>query len=179
MNRCDVNPRVFTSRTFELAGALTPQTPSVETIHFQTTTSTPTHAAAKTTLSRSSSRKSEILSYSTITVPTALPPEDFAPRASSSTSASRFCSVKGCKAIIPNDYFFKMCEPCRDRYRGYGTTKRAKAKRDRLAADTELGILREAEDKRRIEAGLPVSTLLKDATIQVYHLIPDTVGVIL
>lgn len=72
-----------------------------------------------------------------------------------------------------------MCEPCRDRYRGYGTTKRAKAKRDRLAADTELGILREAEDKRRIEAGLPVSTLLKDATIQVYHLIPDTVGVIL
>lgn len=28
---------------------------------------------------------------------------------------ARYCSVKGCKAIIPNGYFYKMCESCRER----------------------------------------------------------------
>jgi hypothetical protein len=73
----------------------------------------------------------------------------------------RFCSVKGCKATIPGDYFFKMCEPCRDRYRVYGTTKRAKWKNERVLANASLESLREKEDKRRLEAGLPVSENLK------------------
>lgn len=68
----------------------------------------------------------------------------------------RYCSVKGCKAAIPNDYFFKMCEPCRDRYRTYGITKRAKCRAKRVAANTELEALRIEEDKRRAEEGLPV-----------------------
>lgn len=28
---------------------------------------------------------------------------------------ARYCSVKGCKAIMPNGYFYKMCESCRER----------------------------------------------------------------
>ena|ERR1700722_18948287 len=69
---------------------------------------------------------------------------------------SRYCSVKGCKALVPGDCFYKMCEPCRDRYRGYGITKRAKWKQERVTANATLDILREAEDKRRAEAGLSV-----------------------
>ena len=72
---------------------------------------------------------------------------------------SRYCSVKGCKAQIPVDYFFKMCEPCRDRYRGYGITKRAKWRAERVAANTELEALRVEEDKRRADEGLPVRIL--------------------
>ncbi|KAI0072086.1 hypothetical protein K474DRAFT_1668233 [Panus rudis PR-1116 ss-1] len=68
---------------------------------------------------------------------------------------SRFCSIKGCKAVIPGDSFFKMCEPCRDRYRHYGTTKRAKWRREKQAAVEELQKLRAEEDKRRAEEGLP------------------------
>lgn len=71
----------------------------------------------------------------------------------------RYCSVKGCKAAIPNNYFFKMCEPCRDRYRAYGITKRAKCRAERVAANTELEALRIEEDKRRAEEGLPVRSL--------------------
>ncbi|KDQ60402.1 hypothetical protein JAAARDRAFT_605406 [Jaapia argillacea MUCL 33604] len=67
----------------------------------------------------------------------------------------RYCSVKGCKATLPTSYFFKMCEPCRDRYRGYGNTKRAKWKRERIAMKFELEKIREKEDKRREESGLP------------------------
>lgn len=76
----------------------------------------------------------------------------------------RFCSVKGCKATIPGDYFFKMCEPCRDRYRAYGTTKRAKWKNELVLAKASLESLQEKEDKRRLEAGLPVS-----ATVVLVH----------
>ena len=74
----------------------------------------------------------------------------------STSSPSRYCSVKGCKAMIPGDYFFKMCEPCRDRYRAYGITKRAKWRAERVAANTELEALRIEEDKRRADEGLPV-----------------------
>ncbi|KAH7924925.1 hypothetical protein BV22DRAFT_474677 [Leucogyrophana mollusca] len=48
-----------------------------------------------------------------------------------------------------------MCEPCRNRYRSYGITKRAKWKESRSAANAELDALREEEDKKRAEAGLP------------------------
>jgi hypothetical protein len=76
-----------------------------------------------------------------------------------SKSPSRFCSVKGCKAMIAADYFFKMCEPCRDRYRGYGITKRAKWRAERVAANAELEALRVEEDNRRADEGLPVRIL--------------------
>ncbi|KAI0372050.1 hypothetical protein BV20DRAFT_1016217 [Pilatotrama ljubarskyi] len=48
-----------------------------------------------------------------------------------------------------------MCEPCRNRYRNYGTTKRAKWRKEKEVAVQELQKLREEEDKRRAEQGLP------------------------
>ncbi len=66
----------------------------------------------------------------------------------------RFCSIKGCKTLIAGNSFFKMCEPCRDRYRNYGTTKRAKWKREKEVAVAELHQLRD-EDVRRASEGLP------------------------
>ncbi|KAI0777778.1 hypothetical protein BD413DRAFT_490697 [Trametes elegans] len=67
----------------------------------------------------------------------------------------RFCSIKGCKTLIPGNSFFKMCQPCRDRYRNYGTTKRAKWRKEKEVVVHELHKLREEEDKRRAEQGLP------------------------
>ena len=67
----------------------------------------------------------------------------------------RFCSIKGCKTLIAGNSFFKMCEPCRDRYRNYGTKKRAKWKREKEVAVEELNKLRFEEDVRRAEQGLP------------------------
>jgi hypothetical protein len=61
--------------------------------------------------------------------------------------------------MIAADYFFKMCEPCRDRYRGYGITKRAKWRAERVAANAELEALRVEEDNRRADEGLPVRIL--------------------
>lgn len=52
--------------------------------------------------------------------------------------------------------FFKMCQGCRDRYRSYGTTKRAKWKREKEFAVAELQKMRNEDDMRRAEAGLPV-----------------------
>lgn len=80
-----------------------------------------------------------------------------------STSASavdgplppRFCSIKGCKTLIAGNSFFKMCEPCRDRYRNYGTTKRAKWRREKEVVVAELHKLRAEEDARRAAQGLP------------------------
>lgn len=67
----------------------------------------------------------------------------------------RFCSIKGCKTLIAGNSFFKMCEPCRDRYRNYGTTKRAKWKREKEVAVAELHQLRDKEDARRASESLP------------------------
>ncbi|THH32583.1 hypothetical protein EUX98_g1605 [Antrodiella citrinella] len=67
----------------------------------------------------------------------------------------RFCSIKGCKSVIAGDSFFKMCNPCRDRYRNYGTTKRAKWRKEKELAVAELQNLRIEEDKRRADNGLP------------------------
>ncbi|KAJ7687379.1 hypothetical protein B0H17DRAFT_1070024 [Mycena rosella] len=75
-----------------------------------------------------------------------------------SNGRPRFCSVKGCKAIILESmeaYPYKMCQPCRTRYRHYGITKRAKWKAEREAYDKELEGLRAKEDVRRAAAGLP------------------------
>ena len=68
----------------------------------------------------------------------------------------RYCSIKGCKAVVPGNSFFKMCEPCRNRYRSYGTTKRAKWRREKEVAVAELEKMREEENKRRAERNLPV-----------------------
>ncbi|KZT70517.1 hypothetical protein DAEQUDRAFT_725449 [Daedalea quercina L-15889] len=67
----------------------------------------------------------------------------------------RLCSIKGCKAFVAGNSFFKMCEPCRDRYRNYGITKRAKWKQEKQIAVAELQKGRDEEDQRRAEAGLP------------------------
>ena len=56
-----------------------------------------------------------------------------------------------------SDYLFKMCVPCRNRYRGYGMTKRSKSKRGREIAAQELQRVRAEEDMRRTQQGLPVS----------------------
>lgn len=74
----------------------------------------------------------------------------------------RLCSIKGCKALVSSDSFYKMCEPCRDRYRNYGITKRAKWKQEKQIAVAELQKAREEEDLRRAEVGLPVSSTLDD-----------------
>ncbi|KAJ7103158.1 hypothetical protein B0H15DRAFT_1016974 [Mycena belliarum] len=71
----------------------------------------------------------------------------------------RYCSVKGCKAIILEtieEYAFKMCRNCRDKYRNYGITKRAKWKAERETYDKELEGLRVKEDMRRAAEGLPL-----------------------
>lgn len=67
----------------------------------------------------------------------------------------RFCSVKGCKNVLPGDYEFKMCSHCREKYKKYGVTKRAKWKLERELLERELATLRVAEDARRKEKGLP------------------------
>ncbi|KAF5336376.1 hypothetical protein D9611_006716 [Ephemerocybe angulata] len=73
----------------------------------------------------------------------------------SDSDAPRFCSVKGCKAVIPGSYDYKMCPSCRTRYRGYGITKRAKWKNEREVFEREMAELRAAEDERRDATGLP------------------------
>lgn len=74
-----------------------------------------------------------------------------------SSGKPRYCSVKGCRSVIGGDYLYKMCVPCRNRYRGYGMTKRSKSKRGREIATQELQRVRAEEDARRAQQGLPVS----------------------
>jgi hypothetical protein len=54
-------------------------------------------------------------------------------------------------------YEYKMCPPCRTRYRTYGNTKRAKWKAERDAFDREMATLRTMEDEKREIKGLRVS----------------------
>ena len=67
----------------------------------------------------------------------------------------RFCSIKGCKTLIAGNSFFKMCEPCRDRYRNYGTTKRAKWKREKEVAVAELHQFHDKGDLHRASEDPP------------------------
>lgn len=69
----------------------------------------------------------------------------------------RYCSIKGCRTLVSGSSFFKMCEPCRDRYRSYGTTKRAKWRREKEVAVTEMQKMQDDEDFQRATAGLPVN----------------------
>ncbi|KAF9220780.1 hypothetical protein BS17DRAFT_882210 [Gyrodon lividus] len=149
-----LDPRLFASQSSELAGALTYTSPSTQT--HQTS-----HNGASVDSAPVSGNSFEDQAPSSVPEPeptTSPEPSEGSPRPPSSShvssSAARYCSVKGCKAIIRGEYFFKMCESCRNRYRGYGITKRAKWKESREAANAELDALREEEDKCRVERGL-------------------------
>lgn len=96
-------------------------------------------------------------------VPNLLPVAPAGATITSTTDAPpplRFCSIKGCKTVLAPNSYFKMCEPCRDRYRNYGTAKRQKWRKEKEAVVAEVQKLCEVEDARRAEEGLPVSALL-------------------
>jgi hypothetical protein len=129
MHASQIDPLLFNSTSSELAGALT-----------------------LPPLDSSSNSQDAYISTST--------QADGAVAASStgrSAGQSRYCSVKGCRTVIGGDYLFKMCVPCRNRYRSYGMTKRSKSKRGREIAAQELERVRAEEDARRTQQGLPVS----------------------
>ncbi|TFK47485.1 hypothetical protein OE88DRAFT_761139 [Heliocybe sulcata] len=137
----NIDPRLHLapSSTSELAGALSlPTTPAL--LHNSTLANAPSNHS----LSNLSNPDTEIASPSQPAGP--LQPLS-GPR--------RYCSVKGCKAVLGDGYYFKMCEPCRDKYRGYGNTKRAKWKKDRVANKAELDRIRKEEDEKRAALGLP------------------------
>jgi hypothetical protein len=131
LNRID--PRLFNPTSSELAGALTlpPLDPSNDSQDVND--ATPAPADDVTTSSSPTAR---------------------------SSGQSRYCSVKGCRNVIGGDYLFKMCVPCRNRYRSYGMTKRSKSKRGREVAAQELRRVRAEEDTRRAQQGLPVSVFI-------------------
>ncbi|KAG5642474.1 hypothetical protein DXG03_002752 [Asterophora parasitica] len=90
---------------------------------------------------------------------------------------TRPCSVKGCKAVIPVSYNYKMCPPCRTRYRSYGNTKRTKWKAEREAFDRELAGLRTKEDERRKKEGMgPLSESPEDLHAWELSIIDDEVA---
>jgi hypothetical protein len=124
-----IDPRLFNPTSSELAGALT--LPPLDPSNDSQDAYISTPAQADAAVASSSSGRS--------------------------TGQSRYCSVKGCRSVIGGDYLFKMCVPCRNRYRGYGMTKRSKSKRGREIAAQELQRVRTEEDIRRAREGLPVS----------------------
>ncbi|KAF8260767.1 hypothetical protein EI94DRAFT_875740 [Lactarius quietus] len=93
MHVSQIDPRLFNPTSSELAGALTlpPLDSSAESQGSYNPTSAQTDEAG---------------------------PASSAARPA--TIQSRYCSVKGCRNVIGGDYLFKMCIPCRNRYRGYG-----------------------------------------------------------
>jgi len=125
-----IDPRLFNPTSSELAGALTlPPLDSSSELHDPSILAPAQDDAVE---SPSSPRRS-------------------------AAQQSRYCSVKGCRTVIGGDYLYKMCTPCRNRYRGYGMTKRSKSKRGREIAAQELQRVRAEEDVRRAQQGLPVS----------------------
>ena len=132
MHASQIDPLLFNPTSSELAGALTlPPLDSSSNSHDPyISTSTPADGVAT------------------------------ASSASRSAGQSRYCSVKGCRTVIGGDYLFKMCVPCRNRYRSYGMTKRSKCKRGREIAAQELERVRAEEDARRAQQGLPVRDLV-------------------
>ena len=131
MHLNQIDPRLFNPTSSELAGALT--LPPLNSNADSQSAYNPTFAQA----------------------------DETGPALSAARPAtqSRYCSVKGCRTLIGGDYLFKMCIPCRNRYRGYGMTKRSKWKRGREIAAQELERIRAEEDARRARQGLPVSTV--------------------
>ena len=130
MHVSQIDPRLFNPTSSELAGALT--LPPLDSNADSQGAYSPTSAQTEQTGFASSTARSAAVQ-------------------------SRYCSVKGCRNVIGGDYLFKMCVPCRNRYRGYGMTKRSKWKRGREIAAQELERIRVEEDTRRARQGLPVS----------------------
>ncbi|KAI9444191.1 hypothetical protein H4582DRAFT_1069488 [Lactarius indigo] len=128
MHVSQIDPRLFNPTSSELAGALT--LPPLDS-------STDSQGAYNPTLAQ---------------IDETGPP----PSAARPAVQPRYCSVKGCRSLIGGDYLFKMCVPCRNRYRGYGMTKRSKWKRGREIATQELERVRAEEDARRARQGLPL-----------------------
>ncbi|KAI0252912.1 hypothetical protein BJV78DRAFT_1281257 [Lactifluus subvellereus] len=135
MHASQIDPLLFNPTSSELAGALTlPPLDSSSTSHDPyISTSTQADGAATTS------------------------------SAGRSAGQPRYCSVKGCRTVIGGDYLFKMCVPCRNRYRSYGMTKRSKCKRGREIAAQELERVRAEEDARRTQQGLPLIADLQPA----------------
>ncbi|KAI0305269.1 hypothetical protein B0F90DRAFT_1180665 [Multifurca ochricompacta] len=134
MHISQIDPRLFNPTSSELAGALT--LPPLDSSNNLQDAYVPTTSQA------------DLISTS----PTGR-----------STAESRYCSVKGCRNVIGGEYLFKMCVPCRNRYRGYGMTKRSKWKRGREIAAQELDRVRAEEDARRVQQGLPLIGELQTA----------------
>src|SRR6266702_12673 len=132
MHVSQIDPRLFNPTSSELAGALT--LPPLDSFADSQDAYDPTSAQIDETEPASSS-------------------------AARPDVQSRYCSVKGCRNVIDGDYLFKMCVPCRNRYRGYGMTKRSKWKRGREIAAQELERVRMEEDARRARQCLPVSSM--------------------
>lgn len=128
-----IDPRLFNSTSSELAGALT--LPPLDS-------SSESHEPPIPTSAQDDAQDDAVESPSS---------------AARSAQQPRYCSVKGCRTVIGGDYLYKMCTPCRNRYRGYGMTKRSKSKRGREIAAQELQRVRAEEDVRRAQLGLPVS----------------------
>ncbi|KAG7093895.1 hypothetical protein E1B28_007533 [Marasmius oreades] len=138
----NIDPRMFEAQpgSSELAGALTPLPRS--TLPQSAMTSTPQFDFQTPTVLSASPEATQD------------PTDDTQSAGVSSSGTRRFCSIKGCKSILAGDYNYKMCNPCRDRYKNYGVTKRAKWKAERIAFDQELENLKRVEDERRAKAGL-------------------------
>lgn len=61
----------------------------------------------------------------------------------------RKCSVRGCMTVMPVDNTNKMCEACRQRHRGYATTKRLKRKMEKDALNQQSVALLSTEQPAR------------------------------
>ncbi|KAJ7750201.1 hypothetical protein B0H16DRAFT_856119 [Mycena metata] len=162
-----IDPALYaqSSSSSTLAGALTLQStnPQLSTI---------SNPSINLVVAASSSAERDEQVRNTRVAPSAtpypLPQKSSAPASGNTTAVGatpqgsdgkpRPCSVKGCKAVILEStevYPYKMCVPCRGRYKNYGITKRAKAKREQEVWNRELEGLRAKEDLRRAENGLP------------------------
>ncbi|KAK0203931.1 hypothetical protein DFS33DRAFT_1335526 [Desarmillaria ectypa] len=179
-----IDPRLFRSQSnsssSELAGALTLPAPTKSSTHYKPPANEYSEGEAleqRTSYYRDpppeappKKRKRRAPSIALSEVPATN--EDGTPL------SPRFCSVKGCKTIIAGSYAYKMCEPCRNRYRSYGITKRAKWKAERAAFEQELETLREVEDERRKGAGLaPLSESPEDLQAWEMSIIDEKVTV--
>ncbi|KAH9017125.1 hypothetical protein EDB83DRAFT_2438409 [Lactarius deliciosus] len=133
MHVSQIDPRLFNPTSSELAGALT--LPPLDSSGDPEDAYNPTSAQIDETEPPSSAARPVV--------------------------QSRYCSVKGCRSLIGGEYLFKMCVPCRNRYRGYGMTKRSKWKRGREIAAQELERVRVEEDARRARQGLPLISQLQ------------------
>ncbi|VDC07400.1 unnamed protein product [Peniophora sp. CBMAI 1063] len=83
------------------------------------------------------------------------PPPDTGEASTSNSAPTRYCSIKGCRQVLPAEHSYKMCQSCRDRYREYGNVKREKWRKNKEAALASLEEARLAEEQRRKDAGLP------------------------